>query len=330
MAAGSKRNCDYYDKPHDIYVLADPRTGEIRYVGRTSKRGQSLNRLIQHLKDTVRGEDRPIHRWLKRLAARGLSPLAVCVAEGVDCRYETLLCEDLVEAGARLLNVCPSYPRERGPLVVDVESTADGWIADIVQLGITFPLREKHFSVRPYGLIAIDPPFKLMASAFRRTADLLDPKEGDTPPHYQQEMAMMMAERFVRYVVEGNSIQSLFDSERQGPQRAFDAISKTRSVWEARQAGPFDHITLTRHPISVGDEQRYRVRGQYESANNNDIEIDLGAQLPGTSLARVLVPPCPDCGGLLKRPRADAIPDLFMPEEHFRLCVGCGSLFALR
>lgn len=55
-----------------IYTLSDPRTGQVRYVGKTfDLRG----RLYQHLHDVVRGVNTKKTAWIKSLLKLGFKPL---------------------------------------------------------------------------------------------------------------------------------------------------------------------------------------------------------------------------------------------------------------
>lgn len=57
--------------PVTIYALIDPRTGEPRYVGKTSA---PLKRLAGHLSDARCGGKSPKAHWLRELLASGLAP----------------------------------------------------------------------------------------------------------------------------------------------------------------------------------------------------------------------------------------------------------------
>jgi hypothetical protein len=63
-------------KTADIYALKDPRTGEVRYIG---KANCAAERLKTHMRESARS-NRPIHTWLRRLSAAGLVPLVEVVA----------------------------------------------------------------------------------------------------------------------------------------------------------------------------------------------------------------------------------------------------------
>jgi hypothetical protein len=63
-----------------IYTLADPRTGEVRYVGMTSRTVEQ--RLREHLKDgrTRKGVSHRLH-WLRQLVSEGLEPAVAIIEE---------------------------------------------------------------------------------------------------------------------------------------------------------------------------------------------------------------------------------------------------------
>jgi hypothetical protein len=86
-----------------IYFLVDPRTSEIRYVGKTT---QSLNaRITAHMRD--RSNCHKVH-WLSQLSAAGLRPIGVVLSEvegewpwqGEECYWIA----KLKSMGARLTN----------------------------------------------------------------------------------------------------------------------------------------------------------------------------------------------------------------------------------
>lgn len=66
-------------KPWFIYALIDPRTDEIRYIGKTQYQTVEV-RFKQHLKDSARGKDYYVYRWMRILQQDGLIP-QVCVLE---------------------------------------------------------------------------------------------------------------------------------------------------------------------------------------------------------------------------------------------------------
>jgi hypothetical protein len=89
-----------------IYALVDPRTGEDRYVGKTSK--ALAVRLREHLGDARRRkfESLPRFRWINALALDGLAPLIRCLDTCGDewQPVEMLWIKRLRAAGATLLN----------------------------------------------------------------------------------------------------------------------------------------------------------------------------------------------------------------------------------
>jgi len=66
-------------KPWFIYALIDPRTDEIRYIGKTQYQTVEV-RFKQHLKDSARGKEYYVYRWMRILQQDGLIP-QVCVLE---------------------------------------------------------------------------------------------------------------------------------------------------------------------------------------------------------------------------------------------------------
>jgi len=51
---------------HTIYALADPKTFQVRYVGRTSQKPS--RRLVHHLSAARRGVSQPVYDWLRSIA----------------------------------------------------------------------------------------------------------------------------------------------------------------------------------------------------------------------------------------------------------------------
>lgn len=62
-----------------IYTLSDPRTGEVRYVGRTFRGRQ---RLVEHLSKAKRGGRTYRDCWIKSLLVLGLRPSMTVLQEG--------------------------------------------------------------------------------------------------------------------------------------------------------------------------------------------------------------------------------------------------------
>lgn len=76
-----------------VYALKDPRTGVIRYVGRTSKPVPTRVRLhmneASHFRNRrQRDLDNAKNRWLVELIEAGLRPVAIELLRGVDDREE--------------------------------------------------------------------------------------------------------------------------------------------------------------------------------------------------------------------------------------------------
>ena len=72
------------DRPWEIYLLRDPRTGEPRYIGATS---QPKIRLSQHLSHTTNGRT---HRdcWIRSLAVLGLRPIYEVIERGMGSGWQ--------------------------------------------------------------------------------------------------------------------------------------------------------------------------------------------------------------------------------------------------
>ncbi len=87
-----------------IYLLVDPRDGEIRYVGRSTK---VRARYSQHLYDMRRKgcEARPKVIWLKELEALGLWPICAPFL----CTFDAQQAKELEEIWIRRLSLagCP-------------------------------------------------------------------------------------------------------------------------------------------------------------------------------------------------------------------------------
>lgn len=89
-------------KPVAVYALADPRTGDVRYIG---KANCPHARLKSHLRDSRR-RDTPIYRWIRKLAADNTQPIITVLAWTEDWQSEERKQIALHrENGCRLLNV---------------------------------------------------------------------------------------------------------------------------------------------------------------------------------------------------------------------------------
>jgi hypothetical protein len=87
----------------EIYALSDPRSGEIRYIG---KANNAQKRLKSHLRD-ARHRDTPVYRWIRKLAREGFSPSVIVLASVQDDwqRVEVGFIAEGRSMGLRLLNV---------------------------------------------------------------------------------------------------------------------------------------------------------------------------------------------------------------------------------
>jgi hypothetical protein len=85
-----------------IYVLVDPRTRRVRYVGCTAR--SLKDRLYGHLASSTRA----LERWFRELAAHGLRPIirAIGHADNVHdgCRIERAKIKSYRRRGEKLLN----------------------------------------------------------------------------------------------------------------------------------------------------------------------------------------------------------------------------------
>ncbi|HSM93439.1 MAG TPA: GIY-YIG nuclease family protein [Anaeromyxobacteraceae bacterium] len=115
--------------PWEVYTLADPETGAVRYVGQTTYGGGRIGTHIAEARSRAarRRPLTPKQAWLAGLLARGLEPVVAIVdtyAEKPDARTATAIerqwIEAHVEAGADLLNV-------QGHPVEYARSLARGW-----------------------------------------------------------------------------------------------------------------------------------------------------------------------------------------------------------
>lgn len=71
-------------RPWFIYILIDPRDGEVRYVGWTTR---PRSRLGVHLCNARRGESYYVSRWIASLLAEGLQPAMRVIEAGDGCGY---------------------------------------------------------------------------------------------------------------------------------------------------------------------------------------------------------------------------------------------------
>jgi hypothetical protein len=90
---------------NEIYGLFDPRSGELRYIG---KAANAERRLKSHKRDAKR-RTTPVYVWMRDLAQAGMSPaLKVLETTGADWQsVERRLIAKHLEAGADLLNLAP-------------------------------------------------------------------------------------------------------------------------------------------------------------------------------------------------------------------------------
>lgn len=88
-----------------IYALVDPRTSQVRYIGKS----QSVDvRVHRHLSDAARGVDTHCARWLRSLLSKGLRPevFVICWCKSEDWQAcEQKWIDHYREAGAPLTNL---------------------------------------------------------------------------------------------------------------------------------------------------------------------------------------------------------------------------------
>ncbi len=168
-----RRRPGRYDQPHYIYTLADPRTHEIRYVGRTAQDPFAYFR--KRLRDARQASRRPVDRWICRLRQKGLTPIFRIRKHTVDRDAERCVSETLARRGARLLNTLPTATRDRGKILVDVEEGPAQWFGDVVHLAIRVQAEDRGDLLRK-GAVA----------ALHRLADLL----ANGGPQYEEGFAL--------------------------------------------------------------------------------------------------------------------------------------------
>lgn len=86
----------------EIYALLDPRTDEVRYIG---KANNAAKRLQTHLRDAHR-RDTPVYRWMRKLLDLGMRPRVEVLEVTADWREAEMRLIAVTRArGVRLLNV---------------------------------------------------------------------------------------------------------------------------------------------------------------------------------------------------------------------------------
>ncbi len=175
-----------YDHPHYIYTLADPRTREIRYVGRTVQDPFAYFR--KRLRDARQDSRRPVDRWICRLRRKGLKPIFRIRKHTVDRDAEWCVSETLARRGSRLLNTLPTATRDRGKILVDVEEGADQWFGEVVHLLVRVQARDRGHLQR-----------KAAVAALHRLAHLLE-KGG---PQYEEGFAVSVLGRVFEWCDNG-------------------------------------------------------------------------------------------------------------------------------
>jgi len=88
----------------EIYGLFDPKTGELRYIGKSNN---SIKRLASHLRDAKRRKT-PLYCWINKLLLSGREPVCkvfISVKEDVWRSAEIFAINTARSEGIRLLNV---------------------------------------------------------------------------------------------------------------------------------------------------------------------------------------------------------------------------------
>lgn len=86
----------------EIYALIDPRTNEVKYIG---KANNSLKRLESHLRDYKR-RNYPVYIWMRELSEIGLKPkIEVLMVTNDWVSDERLIIQHYKSIGCELLNV---------------------------------------------------------------------------------------------------------------------------------------------------------------------------------------------------------------------------------
>lgn len=119
-----------------VYVLSDPRTGAVRYVGVTGVRSP-LDRLRSHIAEALRGGTSARCDWIRSVLDDGLEPTITVVdrtegdrreARPVVLQRETAWIEHFRRIGAALLNVKKSGADWRVPMTtVDDAEVSRAW-----------------------------------------------------------------------------------------------------------------------------------------------------------------------------------------------------------
>lgn len=96
-----------------IYVLKDPFTQEIRYIGKTTKELRKRWYAHTHLRESTK--QRHIYRWIESLKTRGALPIAEQIAEASS--YDEL---------NELEKVCIAFARDIGLSLTNISAGGDG------------------------------------------------------------------------------------------------------------------------------------------------------------------------------------------------------------
>ncbi len=95
-----------------IYGLFDPRTHELRYIGKTKKK--LSERLKEHIRSAKRYQHSPRGRWIKGLLDEGITPLIEALEEVLDDEWEEAEKRHIAEA------------REKGVILTNLAEGGQG------------------------------------------------------------------------------------------------------------------------------------------------------------------------------------------------------------
>lgn len=88
---------------YSIYILIDPTTDEVRYVGITKR--MPHQRYAGHIQDAKRGILRYVSRWVLSLLQHGNKPIMEVIEQTVDKNREKFWVKFYRESGSRLTNL---------------------------------------------------------------------------------------------------------------------------------------------------------------------------------------------------------------------------------
>lgn len=137
----------------EIYALCDPRTGEVRYIG---KANDSRKRYDAHMREKRRSY--PVYLWRDKLLSIGLKPeLKILESNCADWREsERVLIAEYRANGARLLNVadggdepyCSREQRSKNAQKLNKQKHSDPFLSKVhkIRLQVVALLKAGHVS----------------------------------------------------------------------------------------------------------------------------------------------------------------------------------------